>query len=264
MLFRSINTVDTSRLRHPKEQGYFIVCAVLGGIFWVVLLVATIGTILLWLLFIALGLWIGQRLFKARVYGNAVKISDDQYGKLNEIVKQQCTRLGIDTPDVFIINGQGVINAFAIRFLVGKYVLLFSDLIDLMLMRDQVNELTMVIGHELGHHAAGHVNPWKNLLIVPARFIPFLGAAYGRSCELTADRIGTVVAQDEEASKRALISIVSGSRALASDVNIERFREQEYQVPPFFGFLQEIYSSHPRMTKRIIELEAFARSMPSI
>jgi Zn-dependent protease with chaperone function len=204
----------------------------------------------------AMGLWIAQQFFKAVIFGNAVRVTENQYPKINEIVKNNCTELGlVAIPDVFIVNGQGAVNAVAIKFLSKKYVLLFSDLVDLMLKRDEINELKMVIGHELAHHAAGHTNVGRNLLIGPAKFVPFLGPAYSRACELTADRIGHKLTEDGEASKRALISIASGSESLASDVNIEAFKNQEAEIPPFFGFLHEIFGTHPRMTKRIMEIE---------
>jgi Zn-dependent protease with chaperone function len=254
--------VNLSNLRHPKEKGYFIFCAIIGGLAWLILLTVTYGGILIGAIFFAVPLWISQQFFKAIVYGNAVKVSEVQYEQINKIVKEKSAELNITKiPDVFIVNGQGVINAVAMRFLTRKYIILLSNLVDLMLKRDEVDELTMVVGHELAHHAAGHISVWKNLLIWPSKIIPFLGSAYGRACELTADRIGMVLTKNIEASKRALISISSGSESLASTVNINAFKDQENQMPMFFGFLQEIYSSHPRMTRRIIELESFEKNI---
>jgi len=255
---------NISVLRHPKERGYFTFGAIVGGLIWLILLIATFGSVILLLIFVAIPLWISQQIFKAKMYGNAIKISDAQYEQINTIVKEKCAELNMSKiPDVFIVNGQGVINAVAIKFLSSKYVILLSNLVDLMLKRDEIDELTMIIGHELAHHAAGHTNIWKNLLILPAKVIPFLGAAYGRSCELTADRIGMVLTKKNEAAKRALISIASGSESLASSINIDAFKNQENLLPPFWGFWQEIYSFHPRMTRRIIELEMFESSITS-
>ena len=248
--------INVQSMRHEKEKFYFTISAIIGVILWLIIVVVTIGTILIYGLFIALGLWIAQQFFKAVIFGNSVRVTDNQYTKINEIVKSNCSELGLDIlPDVFIVNGQGAVNAVAIKFLSKKYVLLFSDLVDLMLKRDEINELKMIIGHELAHHAAGHTSIGRNLLIGLAKFVPFLGPAYSRACELTADRIGHKLTEDGEASKRALISIASGSESLASNVNIEAFKSQEAQIPPFFGFLHEIFGTHPRMTKRIIELE---------
>jgi Zn-dependent protease with chaperone function len=243
-------------LKHEKESLYLTISAIVGVLLWIIIIIVSIGTIFIYGIIMAFGLWITQQYFKAVIYGNSVKVSESQYQEINGIIVDYCKELGlIIAPDVFIVNGQGTVNAVAVKFLSKKYVILYSDLVDLMLKRKEINELKMIIAHELAHHAAGHINIGKNLLIGPATFIPFLGPAYSRACELTADRIAHKLTNDHEASMRALISLANGSESLASSINIESFKNQEAQIPPFFGFLHEIFGTHPRMTKRIIELE---------
>lgn len=250
--------IQVDLIRHPREKDYFIVSVVLGVIIWFFALLATLGIIIIYLGFAALTFWIMEKFFTALIFGDSVKISDRQYPEINNIVNRQCGELAIEkVPDVFIANGQGVVNAMAVRFLSKRYVILMSDLVDLMLARGQLDELAMVIGHELGHHAAGHVNIWRSLLIAPARFVPFLGTAYSRACELTCDRMGYALTGNREASQKALGYLALGSRNLASNLNIEAFMEQEKEVPPFFGFLSLIFSTHPRMTLRVAELSQF-------
>ena len=249
--------IDVNSLRHSKEQVYFGAAAVVGGIMWLILLLITVGTILLWAIPVAIIAWVSEQFFKAQMFGNSVKVSENQYPEIHNIV-QGCSRsLGLSRiPNVFVINSSGVTNAMAVRFLSKKYVLLYSELIDLMLLnREDMNELKMLIGHELAHHAAGHVNPLRRLLVMPAMFIPFLGNAYSRACELTADRIGAAFTQDIEASKRALVALACGSDALVGKTNVESFIQQERDVPSIAGFMSELYSSHPRMTIRLMELE---------
>ena len=161
-------------------------------------------------------------------------------------------------PEVFVVNSNGVINAVAIRGLSKQYVFLYSSLVDLMLLDKEgtgMNELKMIIGHELAHHAAGHTGMVRNLLLLPARVIPFVGNAYSRACELTADHVGTVFTKDIEASKRALVALACGSKSMVDKTNIESFMQQEKEVPPITGFINELYSSHPRMTLRVKEME---------
>lgn len=249
--------IDVDTMRHPKEQVYFGAAAVVGGIIWLILLVISVGTILIWAIPIAIIAWVSEQFFKAQIFGNSVRISESQYPEIYDLV-QECSRsLELSKiPEVFVINSSGTTNAMAVRFLSKKYVLLYSELIDLMILnRENMDELKMLIGHELAHHAAGHVNPLKRLLMMPAMFIPFLGNAYSRACELTADRIGAAFTQDAEASKRALLALACGSDALVSKTDIEAFKQQERNVPSIAGFISELYSSHPRMTIRIMELE---------
>ncbi len=250
--------IDINALRHPRERDYFILSAICGGFFWFLGVLLTLGIILIYLGFVALALWIVEQLLKARLFGDAVKVSEAQYPRLNEIVEEQCRELGLTVkPAVFIANGQGVINAAAVRVLSRKYVILLSDLVDLLLERDLTGELAVIIGHELAHHAAGHLTPWRTVLLAPARLVPFLAYAYSRACELTCDRAGAALVKDRAVAQRALVAIALGSRRLAPEINIEAFAAQEREVPEFFGFLALIFSTHPRMTLRIEELGRF-------
>lgn len=246
-------------LRHPKESGYFLLAAVIGGGLWLAILLGTFGLALLWLLFTGLSLWIVGQLYRAALFGNAVKVSERQYPQVHAMMREACARVGLaPAPDCFLVNGQGAINAAAVRFLSGRYVLLMSDLVDLMLKRGAEDELRMVVGHEVAHHAAGHTGVWRRLVVMPAMFVPFLGAAHSRACELTADRIGGALTDNAPATLRALVSLAAGSESLASDTDIGEFANQDYSVPPIAGFVHELYSTHPRMTRRVLELSAFS------
>jgi Zn-dependent protease with chaperone function len=196
--------------------------------------------------------------FKAVIYGNSVKVTANQYAAINKIAEEYALRLGIyKKPDIFICNSNGLVNATAITFYKKKYVLLMSSLVDLMLSNKEHDELAMIIGHELGHHAAGHNNFWRNVFLRPSNIIPFLSAAYSRACELTADRIGFELTNNLQASQNALVALALGSERLSQSSNITEFMVQENEIPEFMGFIYKIYSSHPRMTKRVIEITTY-------
>ncbi len=252
--------MNISQLRHPKEKLYRTLCLIIGGLIWLLLILSTVFTILFFLLPIALFLWIASRFFKVIMYGNAVHVNESQYSKINDIVQQTAQQLNMSNiPNVFVFNAQGATNAVAAKFLSGKYILLFSDLVDLLWEDSEKEEkIRFVIAHEMAHHAAGHVNFWINLIMKPAMLVPYLGAAYSRSCELTCDRIAAALVANKDASLQALITLASGSRELIAQTSIEAFTKQEQHVPAFSGFLVEIFSSHPRMTKRVLAVEAFS------
>lgn len=250
--------MNINEFRHSKESVYRSICMVIGGLGWAVLLFSTLFLALLFLLPIALFLWISQKFFQASIYGNSVHVSNNQYKDINDIIQSLSQQLQLKhIPEVFVINSNGKINALAIKFLSAKYVLLNSSLVDLLWCDHNQNKLRTVIAHELAHHAAGHINFWTSLLMKPAMFIPFLGAAYKRSCELTADRIAAKVVGNEADTTAALITIASGSNKLIEQVSLQDFLNQEHDVPNFFAFLQGSLSSHPRMTKRIIAIHQF-------
>lgn len=134
-------------------------------------------------------------------------------------------------------------------------VLLTSALIDV----QNDAQVDFVIGHELGHHAAGHLSPWKNLLRLPGSFTPFLGAAYHRSRELTADRIGAYCVDNVEAARGGLYMLACGSARLNAAMNVDAFAAQEAMVPGVTGFLLHIFSGYPRLTRRVVEVERYFR-----
>jgi len=253
--------MNISDLRHPKESMYRNICIFVGGLCWLALLISTLFSALLFLLPIALFLWISEKFFQASIYGNSIHVNCKQYKELYDLTQSLSQRLQLKhVPEMFVVNSNGLINAIAVRYLSAKYVLLYSNMVDLLWCDKTQNKLSTVIAHELAHYAAGHINFWKNLVMKPALFIPFLGAAYKRSCELTADRIAAEVVGNKADTILALITIASGCNRLTAQISQQAFLNQEQKVPSFFGFLREILSSHPRMTKRI---SALNNSCPS-
>ncbi|MBI4707179.1 MAG: M48 family metalloprotease [Candidatus Omnitrophica bacterium] len=244
-------------LRHPKESFYFLIAAIAGGIVWLALIWLVI--LFIWVAIpVAIGLWIAEQFFKSWYLGNSVKLSKEQYPEIFEIVEKHSRIFNLNKhPDVFIVNSEGKTNALAAKFLKTKYILLYSSLIDRMLSHNSLAELSSIIGHELGHHIAGHTAIWKNLLLKPAMFVPFLGPAYFRACELTADRIGAFLAGDKDAASLALMTLACGSSFLAPKINAEAFKNQEKQLSSFFAFLNDLWATHPRITKRVLSLEEF-------
>src|SRR6185312_10536051 len=90
--------------------------------------------------------------------------------------------------------------AFARRLLGGRYLFLTPALVE----ADDDEQVRFVIGHELGHHAAGHLNPWLHFIRLPAYLVPFLQPAYSRAREYTCDSIGAHVSTDIVASRSSL------------------------------------------------------------
>jgi len=240
---------------HPKEKLYFTLSAVFGCILWLLLIVGTMGTIFLMLLPMAFSYWMARKFLDAYLYGNCVQVTERQYEPIHKMLMHICQQAGIkDPPVVFVTNGQGMTNAFATKLLKKKYIIFTSDLVDLMIQSKSTKELRFILTHELAHHMKGHVRFWKNLIIGPARFVPYLGMAYSRACEYTADGVAMEMWQDYPSSVRALTYLASGSEKLATATNVDVFAQQEGQVPGFFGFLTEIMSTHPRMTRRVLHL----------
>lgn len=111
--------------------------------------------------------------------------------------------------------------------------------------------MRFVVGHELGHHAAGHLDPVKNVLKAPGQFVPFLYPAYSRTREYTCDAVGAYLCNDPAAARSALQTLACGCRRMSASLNTEAFAAQEEMVRGFFGWLSEIFRSHPHLTRRV-------------
>jgi len=242
--------------RHPREHIYRTICMVIGALIWASIIYFAKYYLLIPLVIIGIILWLTEKFFQAILFGNSVLVTTKQYATLNKIVESESKKLlGSKKPPLtFVVNSQGGTNALAIKFLSKKYVILYSSLVDLLWGEMKNDSLRMIVAHEIAHHAAGHTNFWLNLLTGPAMFIPYLGPAYSRSRELTADRIAADSVRNPKASMQALIALASGSEDLYRQTNVQAFIEQEKRVPFLFGFLLEIVATHPRITRRVIAL----------
>lgn len=260
-----------NRLRNGKEPIYNVLTLVIGILLWPVAVMAVLASmanpttgaligvyvaygLLAWLFFFLASLF-----YRANAFGNMILLGPQQFPDLHEMVVSGSRELGFrQPPRAFLYNSNGLFNAFARRILGGNFVFLTSALVD----AESDEQVKFVIGHELGHHAAGHLNPWLNFLRAPSQVVPFLGAAYSRSREYTCDSIGAYLSKDLTASRSSLQMLGCGCRRLNAAMSCEAFMAQEAMVPPVFGFLNEIVRGHPRLTRRVaaISERTIARS----
>lgn len=249
--------ININDLRHPKETGYFTIMAVVSGIIWLPLIPLAVVGFFISIPFLIFA-WISSLYFKAVILGDSVKVSPEQYPEINQRAIEISREMNMSyVPEIFVVNSNGIINAVAYKVLNGKYIFLYSSLIDLLLIKGHRKELDFILGHELGHYGAGHMTTWKRIFLFWGKLVPFVGAAYSRACELTADRIGHHFVNDTLVSRRALAALALGSATLLDSISIDAFKKQEAQIPEFMGFIHKIFSQYPRTTRRVLEIEEF-------
>lgn len=166
-------------------------------------------------LFFVLFLLVSSLLFRASAMENMILISKDQFPHLHNLVKEGWGKLGLSpVPEAFLDNSNGIFNAFARKAIGRKYVMLTSSLLD----AKTDNQVKFVIGHELGHHAAGHLNALGSILRLPSIIISLLHSAYSRQREYTCDRIGYFVSEDLDSSRSAIQMPGCGCRKLNQSI----------------------------------------------
>lgn len=239
-------------LIHKNEKHYFILALIVSIISYIFLLVSIVG----------IGIFLGFTAFTmvlnglmiAQIRINGVRLNSQQFPEVFEKVKELCTQMDIKKiPDVYVIESGGALNAFATKFFGKNMVVLYSDVFDLINSEDN-DELSFIIAHELAHIKRNHVS--KQLLILPAMWIPLLGEAYSRACEYTCDRIAANYIQNTEAAMNGLTMLAIG-KSLFKKVNRSEYLHQISTEKGLYVWISEKISTHPPLPKRINEIQNY-------
>jgi Zn-dependent protease with chaperone function len=180
--------------------------------------------------------------------GNGVEISESQFSDIHSEYVKMAESLKIKRiPPLFILQQGGSLNAFAIRFSGRNYIAIYSDIFEL--VTSDVDAVKFILGHELGHVKRNHMS--KRFWTFLSSVIPFLTAAYSRSCEFTCDSIGYALAPS--GAKNGLLVLASG-KAVYKRVNVEAYiaaaEKNNSNSVRFAG----ICASHPFLPKRLKNL----------
>ncbi|MHB1512374.1 M48 family metalloprotease [Acidiferrobacter sp.] len=254
----------------PRDKTLTALSLTIGILFWlgVVWAVSRNGTVawamMVGIVVVALGVGSILYLFVqsaaiAYLRGNATEVTEGQLPNLYKQLATCCDVLSVPhRPTMYIRNGNGVLNAFATRFLGHKYVILLSSIVDA--MGGSPNGVRFYIGHELGH-VLRHDNPLVMLVRWPALRLPLLGAAFSRARETTCDRHGLACSESPEMAARSLAALSAGAMHW-SDVSLDGYRRQMIAAKGFWDSFHELLSSYPWTAKRILRVLDEAPDMP--
>ncbi|WP_458072094.1 M48 family metalloprotease [Rhodanobacter sp. BL-MT-08] len=243
-----------TELVYRNETTLRAIALALSIIIWLALLVGTVGAVIVYVLLFALFAVVAHSALIAHLRGNAVRISAKQMPDLYQRLYRCAAQLGVQpVPDAYLINGNGLLNAFATRFLGRNFVVLLSDVVDS--MEERPGALDFYIGHELGHLKRKHLT-WGKIL-APALFLPLIGAAYSRAREYTCDRHGLAVCENPEDAQFGLAALAAGKRRW-KNVDLQEFSASAAISPGFWMSLHELVGDYPWLNKR----QAWLRALP--
>jgi len=206
----------------------------------------------------------------------SLKVTPRMLPRLHRYLGWGCRILDLDEPELYVTLNP-VPNAYTYGHK-SPFIVLTSGLIDL--LGDE--ELSFVIGHELGHIKAGHV-----LYTVLANNIAAIVAAIGqatfgigsllgqglvvalhdwyRKAELTADRAGLLCVQDLQPCLRVFMKLAGGAGRLWPEMDEREFVRQirDYQdadesvLNRAYKTLLTVRRTHPFPILRAHELDAW-------
>ena len=246
-------TID--QLRDPKEKTalmWLYIASVPVWILILILLVASYGTILLYVFLFWLFELFGVAWFSAHLRTNAVRVSETQLPEIHQVVRAGCQRLGMECPEVYVMQ-HNIWNAFATKLFQRRVVVLFSGAVDSILLKGDMQQLSWVVGHELGHHWAGHLDK-KQKISALGGWLIWLYLWHSRRRELTCDRVGLYLSGSLRSSQLALANLTTGAQ-LASRVNPAAMAAQWQQHRgEFFVKYRTMYSNYPQLLARMDHL----------
>lgn len=236
--------------RWPTELPLLVLVVSASIALWFVICISIIGAIYAGL--IAVFLMFSQIAFVAHLRGSAVRLGPDQFPDLHRRVEELAARVGLkEPPAAYVMQAGGALNALATRFFRARFIVLYSDLLDA--CGENVQARDMIIGHELGHLKAGHLN-WRWFLF-PGLALPFLGSAYSQAREYTCDRYGLAVCADRGAALVGLAILAAGERH-GPRVNLSALARQRHDLGTAWMTLGRWLASHPPLAYRVTALDA--------
>ncbi|MGZ3476017.1 MAG: M48 family metallopeptidase [Polyangiales bacterium] len=209
------------------------------------------------------------RLFKAvgknQLLGSTVRVTERQFPRLHALNVQSAQTLGIATPTLYV--GQNPhLNAGTFGTNDDAFILVNGSLID----HFSDAEILDILGHECGHIQNNHVVYMTTLYFLTNIVNAFVGwfayparialMAWSRRAEITCDRAGLLVVKDLDVSMKGLMKLTLGSKKLYEELNLDAYLEQYEDGKNGIGRLNELFASHPYVPKRVMALQAFAKS----
>jgi Zn-dependent protease with chaperone function len=241
---------DTLRVPRWETEIPLLILVILTSLaLWMFIVISMIG--IFYAIFFAIFFFLAHVGFIAHLRGSSVKLGPDQMPELYARVQSISRRFGLQRPpDAYVMQAGGVLNALATKLLRSNFIVLYSELLEACDGDDRAADF--VIAHELGHLKAGHLRfQW---FLLPGRVFPFIGSAYSRAREYTADRFGASISSEPSSAVRGLTILAAGPMH-AKKVNLAAFMQQQRDMNTVLMTLGSWMASHPPIVRRIAALD---------
>lgn len=187
--------------------------------------------------------WFARGLLFAQIRLRGVQITPTQYPEAYEILVEASAAFGLEEPPrAYVVGGNGLINAFASGHGFRRFVVVYSDLFEVGGRARQPDSLRFIIGHELGHIAAGHTSYWRQLGTFASAYFPLVGPVLSRSQEYTSDSYGYHLCP--QGAMGAMATLGAG-KYLNASVDTTQYFGRVGDERGFFVWWANAIASHP-------------------
>ncbi|WP_300903123.1 M48 family metallopeptidase [uncultured Clostridium sp.] len=191
----------------------------------------------------------GINLYYAKYRTRAIKITENNFPEVYYSISEYSNKLGIKTPEAFLIQQNGVMNAFSSFIIRKQYIEIDSDLFEIAYREyNDLESINFIIAHELAHIRYKHATFLYNLSILFSSLIPIISSTASRAREYSCDRLAQKVTGNN--GVEAMFCLLAGKH-LYKRINVYDYIESSKDIKGFFVWCNNLVSSHPILPKRI-------------
>lgn len=215
----------------------------------------------------------GEKPVRLAFQANAVRVSETQFPEIHRRYRVVLRTLDAEKEHPLFVSQTPLVNAGAYG-MDEPFIVLNSG--SIRLLDDE--ELSFLLGHELGHIMSGHVL-YRTMMVLLLQLaslgFPIVGLAaravllalleWSRKAELSSDRAGLLACQDADASLGSFLKLAGGGTREETNLNEFLVQADEYRqdgdlADAVFKVLNLLGTTHPFATLRAAELRDWIES----
>ncbi|SFL36508.1 Zn-dependent protease with chaperone function [Lachnospiraceae bacterium KH1T2] len=196
---------------------------------------------------------LGIYYLNAKYRANAVRITENNFPEVYEIIEEYSNKLGIAVPKAYIMQGNGSLNAFSTFLFKRQWISINAEVFEVAYREHKdMDSLKFVIAHELSHIYYGHATLRYNLPIWFADKVPVIGSTASRAREYSCDRLAQRLTGVDGIDTMLMLTI---DRHLYKFVDKEDYLREMKQQKGFFVWFANLIADHPLICKRVWALK---------
>lgn len=213
----------------------------------------------------------GEKPLRLAFLSGSVRVTETQYPRVHRLYVEACRTLDVQPYPLYVQQSQ-VLNAFAFGMQKPFIVLNAYTVQEL-----DDDELSFVLGHEIGHVMSGHTL-YLTMMVVLYQLslvgFPIVGLAaravltalmeWQRKAELSCDRAGILAVQDPEPAMRTMLKFAGGKSGQTNVgdflAQAEEYRETNDLADQVFKVLNVLGLTHPAPVIRAAEIRTWFES----